>query len=247
MLGKLNMNNFFSWVLLAGMLPLALSQQNCQMQQVFSGRYYGVDAELNDISTCLVIDLEDNHLNPGMIKTLADALVQTAPKIKELRFKDTKLDDAMLGTLLKAVEHRPSLKVVDFGYNSITAEGAKVLADHLTKNGIGIESVNLAVNSIGDEGAIALANALAKNQLVTSLTLRSNKIGEHGITALSKLLESNDKIVDLNLKYNKFEKTFINFIKLQNQVARNKALLAEKEPLSIKRSKDADENKKNEM
>ena len=61
------------------------------------------------------------------------------------------------------------------------------------------------------------------------------------------LLESNDKIVDLNLKYNKFEKTFINFIKLQNQVARNKALLAEKEPLSIKRSKDADENKKNEM
>ena len=63
-------------MLLAGMLPLVLSQQNCQMQQVFSGRYYGVDAELNDISTCLVIDLEDNPLNPGMIKTLADALVQ---------------------------------------------------------------------------------------------------------------------------------------------------------------------------
>ena len=113
--------------------PCAVSTELPDATSFFSGRYYGVDAELNDISTCLVIDLEDNPLNPGMIKTLADALVQTAPKIKELRFKDTKLDDVMLGTLLKAVEHRPSLKVVDFGYNSITAEGAKVLSRAFNK------------------------------------------------------------------------------------------------------------------
>ena len=75
------------------------SQKNCLMPNVFSGRYYGVDAELNDISTCLVIDLEDNNLSPGMIKTLADALSQTAPKIKELRFKDTKMNDEIFQSI----------------------------------------------------------------------------------------------------------------------------------------------------
>jgi hypothetical protein len=211
------------------------SQKNCLMPNVFSGRYYGVDAELNDISTCLVIDLEDNNLSPGMIKTLADALSQTAPKIKELRFKDTKMNDEMLIDLLKSVEHRPSLKVLDFGYNSITHVGANAIAEHLKKKGVGIETINLAVNSIGDEGAIAIANALRENQFVTTLILRSNKIGEAGVTKFSELLQTNNKIKELNLKYNTFEKTFINFIKLQNQIAENKALLAEKEPLKIKK------------
>eukprot|EP00943_MAST-04B_sp_MAST-4B-sp1_P002872 g2872.t1 len=172
------------------------------MPQVFSGRYYGVDAELNDISTCIVIDLEDNILTEGMIKTLADALTQTAPKIKELRFKDTKLNDDMVMTLLKSVEHRPSLKIIDFGFNEITQVGATTIAEHLMKKGVGIESIDLAVNSIGDEGAMALANALTGNQFVISLVLRSNKIGEQGVTAFSNLLQTNKKIKNLNLKYN---------------------------------------------
>ena len=237
------MNRFtiFCVVLLAiTQVDDALGQENCYMAQVFSGRYYGTDAELNDISTCIKIDLEDNRITFEMVKTLADALSQTAPKLKTLNMKDTTLTDEGVKLLLAALEHRPNLKTIDFSNNDITATGAAEISSFLRKKGVSVENIQLAVNSIGDEGAVALAQALQETpaNAVTTLVLRSNKIGADGMKAFAAyvLEQDNKKLVELNLKYNKFEKSSLTFINMQNHIHANKAAAAEKGPLKIKNS-----------
>ena len=201
----------------AFLLPTVRAQENCLLQQVFSGRYYGVDAELNDISTCVKIDLEDAYVTTPMVKTLSEALAQTAPKLSSLNMKDTKLTDEGVSLLLNALEHRPSLKSIDFSHNEITAEGAKKIAEFLKKKGIAIEYLNLAVNSIGDEGAIAIAKSVHTNGgFMKRLVLRSNKIDMEGVKAFAAVMEENKRLVEVNLKYNKFDKTSLIYINLLN-------------------------------
>lgn len=90
---------------------------------------------------------------------------------------------------------------LSFGYNNITLEEVRVLANFL-KSDKGIKEVILSGNQIGDEGAIVLADALNEDISLRRMTLNSNEIGKRGGEAIIDLIRKNTPLEFLSLYHN---------------------------------------------
>ena len=89
------------------------------------------------------------------------------------------------------------------GYNQITSEGVKILADALKENST-LERLNLFHNNIADQGVYYLTQALLSNEKskVKMLFIGHNQITDKSIEYLCDLLKINRNIVHLGLSNN---------------------------------------------
>ncbi|UJR14293.1 hypothetical protein I4U23_001283 [Adineta vaga] len=88
------------------------------------------------------------------------------------------------------------------GYNQITSDGIKKLADVLRTNSI-LERLNLFANNISDQGVYYLTQSLvSKTSKLQMLFIGQNQITDKGIEYLCDLLRTNTTITHLGLSNN---------------------------------------------
>jgi len=91
------------------------------------------------------------------------------------------------------------LRHLELGANSITAVGAKKLAECVSVKAT-LLSLRIPDNNIGDEGVIYIAKALISPTLsLTSLDIRNNGITSNGCSVLSVSLKTNSSACDSNV------------------------------------------------
>ena len=98
----------------------------------------------------------------------------------------------------QALRVNTSLSSLDLHGNSISDEGANLLAQALRVN-TSLSSLDLSRNSIGNEGANSLAQALRVNTSLSSLDLSGNSIGNEGANSLAQALRLNTSLSSLDL------------------------------------------------
>ncbi|KAF9577748.1 hypothetical protein BGW38_006846, partial [Lunasporangiospora selenospora] len=108
------------------------------------------------------------------------------------------------GVITRILKTNPTLTTLNFEFNNIEDDKAKILAEVLKTNST-LTTLNLAINNIRVDGASALAEALKTNSTLTTLSLRANIIGDDGVKALAEALKTNSTLTTLNLKRNYFE------------------------------------------
>jgi len=90
---------------------------------------------------------------------------------------------------------------LDFGYNEVGADGARLLAQAL-KGNTRLTTLHMGYNNLGDDGARALAAALDGTAL-TGLYLEHSSIGAKGAAALAEAVQHGDvPLKTLSLGYN---------------------------------------------
>ena len=98
------------------------------------------------------------------------------------------------------------LSSLNLGYDFVTDEGVKYLAEALKHSNCKLNSLNLAFNELTKEGAKYLAEALKhSNCKLNSLNLAHNELTKEGVKYLAEALKhSNCKLNSLNLADNEF-------------------------------------------
>lgn len=183
------------------------------------------DPKLNTI--CL-----NNHIMPGEIQELANALIENryvdSLILRKMRFSlddikalanmlmknliitDVDLSDNKLGPdeiriLADAMKLNSYVTSFCLAENCIGDDGAIILADMFLVNS-SIKIISLSSNEISDQGAIALANAMRKNKTVKNVWLYKNNIGDDGIKEWANVLKTaNSSIFEINFWANKIE------------------------------------------
>jgi len=102
----------------------------------------------------------------------------------------------------KVRDNDPNYKVLDWNNRNVGADGAKEIAEALTKNS-SVTTIDLTRNEIGADGAKAIAEALKKNSSVTEIYLNNNGIGYDGGMAIAKALAENSSVTSIDLSNNK--------------------------------------------
>jgi ribosomal protein S13 len=133
---------------------------------------------------------------------LADSLPPSLTEL-ELTSRRSKVTvngiNACLGKILGFLQ----LVKLDLGFNCISDDGAKQIADALKVNHImNLKTLILTHNDIGDEGAQAIADALKVNNSMEILKLFNNKIGDDGAEAIADALKVNHRLETLYLNDN---------------------------------------------
>jgi len=85
--------------------------------------------------------------------------------LKELKISDNQLGDDGVEIISEGI-----LRVLDIGYNEITATGATTVANSLLYN-TSLEVLDISHNAIGQDGAIAIIQAIANNKTLKKLYL----------------------------------------------------------------------------
>lgn len=91
---------------------------------------------------------------------------------------------------------------LDFNMSFMGSEGAKKLAELLTKSTI-VRKLYLYANELGDEGATLLAEAIKSNKTLELLYMEENGIKSPGAQALGSALTQNDTLRELVLSENR--------------------------------------------
>ena len=100
----------------------------------------------------------------------------------------------------QALRVNTSLSSLDLHGNSISDEGANLLAQALRVN-TSLSSLDLSRNSIGNEGANSLAQALRVNTSLSALDLSGNSIGNEGANSLAQALRVNTSLFSVTLTF----------------------------------------------
>ena len=87
------------------------------------------------------------------------------------------------------------------GYNSISADGQRAIADILGHHENNIELLSLCSNDI--EYGIEIAKSLQNNARLKELNLHSNHISDHGLMEISRSLQSNTTLTFLDVDFNR--------------------------------------------
>ena len=182
-------------------------------------------AEALASSTSLkALNLSDNYVGAAGALSLASALRQNQSLV-ELRARANELGDEGVGAICEALAARGDsmptaqreregggasssggggggggIRVVDFGNNSLTSEGAGPLAKLLSNRTL--RELNLYMNELGDAGAGLLSKALKGDRTLRSLDLGGNGVGPDGARALADALAGNRTLSSLELGYN---------------------------------------------
>ena len=131
------------------------------------------------------LDLSTNHLGSKGLVALSQALVSSNIERLDLAFDQEKFDVKSL-ELFKDAVINSKLSNFSFGFNEISIEGAKILAEILEKGSL--ETLNLRCDrSLGPQGAIYIAAALKRSTL-KYLYFDSNNIQDEGFIALANVI-----------------------------------------------------------
>lgn len=74
---------------------------------------------------------------------------------------------------------------LDIEDNEIGAEGCGAIAHGLKKEGVSLQTLNMAQNCVTENGGIKLCQALEKNESIVTLKLGANGLGQQFGKALS--------------------------------------------------------------
>ncbi|HEY9758970.1 MAG TPA: hypothetical protein V6C97_27625 [Oculatellaceae cyanobacterium] len=160
------------------------------------------------------LSLSSDKWNFACTNALADSLhppqikAQHIPLLKVLDLSDTKLQDADLETLFKALSRNYSFNIskLKLSNNKISDDGAKAIAGILSLNPYSLTELCLNSNDIGDEGMKAIAQALKNNYALKILNLNYNKIGAEGGYAIADALISEGiALMSLSIKKNSLD------------------------------------------
>lgn len=159
-----------------------------------------------------MLNLSDNYVGTSGALSLASALRQNQSLV-ELRARANELGDEGVGAICEALAARGDaaesegssssgggIRVVDFGNNSLTSDGAAPLAELLANRTL--RELNLYMNELGDAGATVLSKALKGDRTLRSLDLGGNAVGPDGARALADALSGNRTLHSLELGYN---------------------------------------------
>ena len=94
------------------------------------------------------------------------------------------------------------LQVLNLAKNSITQQGAKLLAPALEVNK-SIEFLDVSQNALGVYGVVLIARALQKNSTLKGLNLFKNTLDVDGARALREMLKVNSTIEFLDIGHNR--------------------------------------------
>ena len=94
------------------------------------------------------------------------------------------------------------LRVLNLAKNSITQQGAKLLAPALEVNK-SIEFLDVSQNALGVYGVVLIARALQKNSTLKGLNLFKNTLDVDGARALREMLKVNSTIEFLDIGHNR--------------------------------------------
>lgn len=154
------------------------------------------------------LDLSQNPIRSQAAQELA-SWVPRSKMLVVLKLANCGLRDAVLGTILKELVHRP-LTTLDLSANELSLQSTSgkpfPLVD-LVRTSTSLTSLNLAWNTIGHggsrfgDGAVQLASALARTKSIKTLSLAFNALEHEAGYAVAESMCENSSISDLNVSH----------------------------------------------
>ncbi|CAM9676067.1 unnamed protein product [Scytosiphon promiscuus] len=186
-----------------------------------------------DVDSLVKLDLSENRVGPGAMKTLCSFEGFKAEDTLVLRA--TNLGDAEVAPLCETLGGNDMLLSLNLSRNNLRSAGASSLAKMLSSPSCGLQELDIswnccsgkgtvelgealkhqctlrklevAFNSFSDDGTMALAIALLDNRQLTSLGFSWNRIGGRASLALSRMLCLNSTLRKLDLSGNPLTET----------------------------------------
>ena len=120
--------------------------------------------------------------------------------ITHLDFWGSNIPSSLLRDLFSVLGDRTSLKVVDFGDNSLGDPSCKLIADFLSRSRVQV--LILDRNALTDSGGPALLRTLKTNRHLQTLSLRHNQLGNAFAAELATVFETNSVLKSVILYHN---------------------------------------------
>jgi Ran GTPase-activating protein (RanGAP) involved in mRNA processing and transport len=131
------------------------------------------------------LSLNANAIGVEGIKLLAPGLCLSTT-LRSLDLRSNSLHNNSMAHVAACLESSGLVRV-NLTHNNISAAGARILAQVLSKDLL-LQHLVLDSNAIGARGATAFAQGLQHNSRLTHLSLRNNGIGSAGCAALGAIL-----------------------------------------------------------
>ena len=125
-----------------------------------------IDKVITQLKTGGTTEEAANKIKEKLIKSLKDGY---------LNLIYSQISDEILRNILPLLSVL-NIKTLNLGNSKIGPEGAKAIAEALTKN-TSLTELNLEDTNLGPEGAKAIAEALTKNTSITELNLENTNLG----------------------------------------------------------------------
>ena len=143
------------------------------------------------------INLSHNKIDDKQLTLLCKALPSTGKlRLFELDLSHNLISNDGCTTYMETLASVHSviyIETLHLNNNKIADEGAKAIANNLSKLTPQLTTLNLGGNSFGNEGAAALSDTILKinsqSRTIKSINLENNLIGFEGTSLMSKILE----------------------------------------------------------
>ncbi|CAM9761018.1 unnamed protein product [Pylaiella littoralis] len=140
------------------------------------------------------VNLSECDLGDEGATAVAEALIGTAPLVRELEFSYNELTaEGTAAVAACAARKAASLEYLGLEGNEMGSAGAKSVAKALVP-AVAIRRVQLSTNEIGTSGALAVARSLQDKKDLQSLELNGNMVSAEGLSRLTRILESAGKL-----------------------------------------------------
>jgi len=146
------------------------------------------------------LDIVGVSMDIHVSRLLSDSIMNNHPHLTMVRLNRCGMSNtSILRTLLDGCSR---MKNIDLGYNEITSEGARVIADFIENNNpVHMQAISLAKNNISDGDTNMFASALKSSDYFFLLDLIDNNITELGWKVIMSSvfdLTSMNALVDCN-------------------------------------------------
>ena len=151
----------------------------------------GMDTLAESVKTCCLneLDLESNHISHHGMAALNDGIKKSS-SIQMLNFSINLLGPIGVATLSEGLVFCEHLTLLKLSGNSMGPSGIQVLVKGHVKCCTNLLVLDLVDNSITSEGAIVMADILDNFQKLQALNLSKNNIGLERIAALVRMDET---------------------------------------------------------
>lgn len=150
------------------------------------------DSQLSNVELSIMKTKQTSHTD----RVLEELIAECNSSIIDLSHQDL-TDDDMKQIIDLAIRKR-QCQEVKLGYNRITSNGTKILAEIFNEN-LPLRRMNLFHNQIDDQGVAYFSNS---NFNLQTLFLGDNQITNQGATTLAQLIRTNQTLTQLGLAKN---------------------------------------------
>lgn len=190
----------------------------CQEMLIWSrsnGLCQAIASPLLSNSYLKTLQLHHCHIGDDSGKILAQVLSHPQCTLEELILQRNEIGDSTCSTIMDALPHNSSLKMLDLFWNRIGAEGCRAIATALqNKAQVSLERLKLTNNHhIGNDGCISIAKALRQNTSLKILHLANCGISNEGWDSMEwTLRKKNFTLHELSIDgyaaFSTYKKTF---------------------------------------